>query len=187
MSPQDTDERFEKAHTVPRAKRSRAKIALVLGGGGLKGFAHIGVLSRAPGARHRPDGGRGHEHRRADRRGVRAAECRSPRWPTARVALKRRDLFRLESNGDAARAAALALDLPRGAAPAVVESRGDPEAVRPAEEDAVSSTPSTPARHPRSCGDCPGLRDVSVVDAVYASCALPGFLSARQYRSDGAA
>ncbi len=149
------------------------RTALVLGGGGLKGFAHLGVL------------------RAMEERGIRpaiyagtsigsliaAARASGASLSTMEEharALRKRDLFRINHLGmiwDRMRSPSLYLEEPlRGL-------------IRDNVPDITFSEMSTPLlvntvdveRGTRVVWGLPGLHDVSVRDAVYASCALPGF------------
>lgn len=149
------------------------RVSLVLGGGGLKGFAHIGVL------------------RALEERGIRPSVVAGTSigaligaayvggMPVAEMerratALTKRDLFRIDHYSMVAK---------RMLAPALYLARPLQKLV----EDIV------PAGTFRDLGTpllvntvdledaqqvlwgLPGLQDVAVTDAVYASCALPGF------------
>lgn len=152
---------------------SGKRIALVLGGGGMKGFAHIGVL------------------RALEERGIKptvyagtsigaliaaAAVGRMPVEEMARRAesLRRRDLFRINHFGmllERMRSPAIYLeeplrDLCRSIVPALRFSDLGSELL-------VNTVDIT--RGTQLVWGLPGLRDVWVQDAVYASCALPGF------------
>ncbi len=149
------------------------RIALVLGGGGLKGFAHIGVL------------------RALEQHGIEPALLAGTSIgaliAAAKVggmtvdemqrrasALRRRDLFRINHVG---------MLLERMRAPSIyVEEplRALCESVSP---DATFESLPLPLlvntvdveRGTQVVWGLPGLRDVRVSDTVYASCALPGF------------
>ena len=75
----------------------------------------------------------------------------------------------------AARAHAVAVDLSRRAAARVMHERRSERHVRSASDRRCSSTRWTSSAARRSCGDCRVFANVRVDDAVYASCALPGF------------
>lgn len=155
--------------SVPSPKR----FALVLGGGGLKGFAHIGVL------------------RALEERGLvpttyagtsigaligAAAVGGMTVDEMARraMALQRRDLFRLNHFGmlkDRIRAASFYMEEPlralcRAVAPAgTFDSLGTRLLVNTVDVE----------RGVQIVWGRPGLTNVDVADAVYASCALPGY------------
>jgi len=149
------------------------RIALVLGGGGLKGFAHVGVL------------------RALEERGIRpalyagtsigaligaAAACgMSIAEMTRRAqALRRRDLFRLNHVGmlrDRLRSPSIYTEEPLRALCRAVA----PPATFDALPVPVLVNTLDVERGSQIVWGRPGLRDVPVADAVYASCALPGF------------
>ena len=156
-----------------RRTTSQRRTALVLGGGGLKGFAHIGVL------------------RALEERGIapslyagtsigsliaaaHAGGLATDEMERRALAVKKRELFRIDH---------MAMLLERMRARAIYT--GEP--LRALVESSVPS--GTLAELPRRLlvntvdlrrgtqvvWGLPGLRDVSVADAVYASCALPGY------------
>ncbi len=159
---------------VPRVVARRTpRIALVLGGGGLKGFAHIGVLRALRERGIRPTliagssigallgaaaAGGLHEQVMAERA----------------VALRRRELFRLNHYGmlvERMRSPSLYLAEPLRALVEMVVPEGDFDALAtPMLINTVDVVRGT-----QVVWGLNGLRDVSVRDAVYASCALPGF------------
>jgi NTE family protein len=149
------------------------RIALVLGGGGLKGFAHIGVLQALEERGIVPTVYAGTSI------GSLIAAARAAGTPIATMVanaerLKKRDLFRLNHLG-------MLKERRR------VQSIYAGEPLRALIEENVPQGPFTdwPARVLVNTVDVqngrqivwglPGLRDVAVIDAVYASCALPGF------------
>ena len=149
------------------------RLALVLGGGGLKGFAHIGVLRALEERGIRPSlyagtsigalmaaayvGGHGLEAMEARARG-----------------LRRRDLFRINHMGmilERMRSPSLYLEEPlRALCTDVIPEGTFDDLPLPLLVNTVDVERGT-----QLVWGLPGLRDVSVVDAVYASCALPGF------------
>ncbi|HWJ21919.1 MAG TPA: patatin-like phospholipase family protein [Gemmatimonadaceae bacterium] len=152
---------------------ARPRIGLVLGGGGLKGFAHIGVL------------------RALEERGIRPvlyagtsigaliatayAGGMSVEEMTRRASsLRRRDLFRINHVGmllARVRCPSLYLEETLRALCENVCPRGTFEQLPvPVLVNTVDLERGT-----MLVWGLPGLRDVSVTDAVYASCALPGF------------
>ncbi len=158
--------------SVPRRKRKR-KIALVLGGGGLKGFAHIGVL------------------RAFDELGIRPALLAGTSigslisaayvggMPNEEMAdraraLRRRDLFRINRIGmvlERMRSPSIYLEEPlRRVIEGIVPDKRLDELDAPLLVNTVDLE-----RGSQVVWGLPGLRDVSVAEAVYASCALPGF------------
>ena len=149
------------------------RFALVLGGGGLKGFSHIGVL------------------RALEERGLRPSViCGTSigsligaaylcgmsidEMEKRALALTKRDLFRLDHIGMVARRLrnrSLYLEAPlRKLVESVVPSRPFDTLPVPLMVNTVDIE-----RGAQVVWGLPGLRDVSVADAVYASCALPGF------------
>jgi NTE family protein len=153
------------------------RVALVLGGGGLKGFAHIGVL------------------RAFEERGIRPALVAGTsigsliaaayaggmsidEMERRAVALRKKDLFRIDH---------LHMLTKRMLAPALYLAHPLDQLVR----DIVPATTfrqlATPLlvntvdleRGAQVMWGLPGLQDVPIADAVYASCALPGFFPPR--------
>ncbi|MBK5189230.1 MAG: patatin-like phospholipase family protein, partial [Gemmatimonadaceae bacterium] len=149
------------------------RTALALGGGGLKGFAHIGVM------------------RALDERGIHPlryagtsigaliAAARVAGVPLAEMerratSLSKRDLFRLNRVGmlmDRSRASSLYLEQPlRDLVNAVTPHLSFREMGNRLLVNTVDLE-----RGSIVAWGLPGLDDVAVGDAVYASCALPGF------------
>jgi NTE family protein len=160
--------------TSPAKPRRKAyKVALVLGGGGLKGFAHIGVFRALQELGIEPTVVAGTSIGAligaAYARGMPLSEM------TERArALKRRDLFRLNRMGmilERQHSPAIYLDEPLRQ---VVESVVTPTRFDQLKKTLLVNTVDI-ERGSQVVWGLPGLRDVSVVDAVYASCALPGF------------
>jgi NTE family protein len=153
--------------------RSAPRIALVLGGGGLKGFAHIGVLRALRERGIRPAVVAGSSI--GALLGAAAVGGVRPEEMAARaMALQRRDLFRIDHYGmltERMRAPSLYLAEPlRALVESVVpnvcfDALGLPLLVNTVDV----------ARGTQVVWGLPGMREVSVRDAVYASCALPGF------------
>ena len=158
----------------PAKPRSKAhKIALVLGGGGLKGFAHIGVFKALKELGIEPTVVAGTSIgaliAAAYSRGMDISEM------TDRArALKRRDLFRLNRMGmllERQHSPAIYLEDPlRTVVKSVATDKRFDQLKRTLLVNTVDIT-----RGSQIVWGLPGLRDVSVADAVYASCALPGF------------
>jgi NTE family protein len=158
----------------PAKPRSKAhKIALVLGGGGLKGFAHIGVFKALKELGIEPTVIAGTSIgaliAAAYSRGMDLSEM------TDRArALKRRDLFRLNRMGmllERQHSPAIYLEDPlRAVVKSVATEKRFDQLKRTLLVNTVDIT-----RGSQVVWGLPGLRDVSVADAVYASCALPGF------------
>ena len=149
------------------------RIALVLGGGGLKGFAHVGVL------------------RALQERGVvphllagtsigaliAAAQAGGMTWEEMSQraqSLRRRDLFRINHVGmllERMRSPALYLEEPLRFLCESVSPAGRfkdlPVRLMVNTVDIVTGS--------QVVWGTPGFQDVTIADAVYASCALPGF------------
>jgi NTE family protein len=161
------------AKPSPLKPRGKAKIALVLGGGGLKGFAHIGVFRALKEMGIVPTVVAGTSIGAligaAYARGMDTSEMAD----RAR-ALKRRDLFRLNRMGmllERQHSPAIYLDEPlRNVVKSVAPDKRFDELKTKLLVNTVDIT-----RGSQVVWGLPGLRDVSIVDAVYASCALPGF------------
>src|SRR3954464_5343264 len=152
---------------------SGKRIALVLGGGGMKGFAHIGVLRALEEYGVKPTVYAGTSI------GALIAAAAVGRMPVEEMArraesLRRRDLFRINHFGmllERMRSPAIYLeeplrDLCRSIVPALRFSDLGSQLL-------VNTVDIT--RGTQLVWGLPGLRDVWVQDAVYASCALPGF------------
>ena len=149
------------------------RIGLVLGGGGLKGFAHIGVLRALEERGLVPDMYAGTS--------IGAMIAASYLTGTTVVslaeraeALRRKDLFRLNHFGmllDRMRSPSIYLEEPLRelCATAIpdVTFRELPKRLLVNSVDLDAGA--------RAVWGLPGLEDISVRDAVYASCALPGF------------
>jgi len=156
-----------------KPRRKAHKIALVLGGGGLKGFAHIGVFRALQEMGITPTVVAGTSIGAligaAYARGMNTSEMAD----RAR-ALKRRDLFRLNRMGfllERQHAAAIYMEDPlREVVKSVVTEKRFDQLKTTLLVNTVDITRGT-----QVVWGLPGLRHVSVVDAVYASCALPGF------------
>jgi NTE family protein len=149
------------------------KIALVLGGGGMKGFAHIGVLKALEERGIRPTVYAGTSI------GAMVAAATVAGMPPDDLAqraesLKRRDLFRINHFGmllDRMKSRSIYMEEPlRELCAAVVPSGTFDESSAPLLVNTVDLERGT-----QIVWGLPGLRDVSMQDAVYASCSLPGF------------
>ena len=155
---------------VPRAT---PRIALVLGGGGLKGFAHIGVLRALRERGIRPcvyvGASIGALLAAATAGGLDPDEME---WRAEH--LERRHLFRMNHYGmlvDRLRATSLYAEEPlRMLIDEVVPSGTFARLATPVLVNTVDLVRGT-----QVVWGTPGMRDVPVRDAVYASCALPGF------------
>ena len=149
------------------------RIALVLGGGGLKGFAHIGVLRALEEKGIVPDVFAGTSI------GAMMAASYLGGLPVETLAsraesLRRKDLFRVNHFGmlvDRMRAPSIYLEEPlRDLCSGAIPEGTFADLKRPLFVNTVDVD-----RGARVVWGLPGLEDVSVRDAVYASCALPGF------------
>lgn len=149
------------------------RIALVLGGGGLKGFAHIGVLRALAELKIVPDVYAGASIGAL----IGAAHLTGTSVETLAQraeALRRKDLFRLNHFG---------MLLDRMRSPSIYLEEPLRELVAGSIPDVQFADLSKPLlvntvdldQGARVVWGLPGLQDVSVRDAVYASCALPGF------------
>lgn len=150
-----------------------AKTALVLGGGGLKGFAHIGVMRALVERGVQPavfaGTSIGSMVAAAHVSGMSVGEMAD-----SALSLRRRDLFRINHMGmllERMHSPSLYLEEPLRALCEGVSPGGTFESLdTPLLVNTVDLASGT-----RVVWGLPGLKDVPVVDAVYASCALPGF------------
>jgi NTE family protein len=153
---------------------SAKRVALVLGGGGLKGFAHIGVLRALEERGIQPSLYAGTSIGALLGAGY-AAGLSTDEMARRAVALQRRDVFRLNHVGvlfGRMRASSIYLEEPlRALAESITPAaqRFD-QLDRPVLVNTVDVESGT-----QVVWGSAGLRDVKVADAVYASCALPGF------------
>ena len=149
------------------------KIALVLGGGGMKGFAHIGVLKALEEQGIRPTVYAGTSIG-AMVAAAAVAGMAADELARRAEALKRRDLFRINHFGmlmDRMKSASIYMEEPlRDLTASVVPAGTFDELPSPLLVNTVDLERGT-----QVVWGLPGLRDVSVQDAIYASCALPGF------------
>jgi NTE family protein len=149
------------------------RVALVLGGGGLKGFAHIGVLRALAERGITPSVYAGTSI------GALIAAAAATGMPVDDMEerardLKRHDLFRLNRLG---------MVLDRLHLPAIYLERPLRELCESVVPDVQFSEMETTLlvntvdlqRGTQIVWGLPGLKNVRVADAVYASCALPGF------------
>ena len=156
---------------APRVKKR--KVALVLGGGGLKGFAHIGVLIALEELGIKPAVFAGTSIGSLICAAQVSGMSTDEMTEHAR-SLRRRDLFRLNRLG---------MILERTHAPSIYQSAPLREVCASVVKDQTFEDLDKPLlvntvdlqRGSPVVWGLPGLRDVSVLDAVYASCALPGF------------
>jgi len=165
--------RSVKRATPSKPRRKARKIALVLGGGGLKGFAHIGVFRALEELGIEPTVVAGTSIGAL----IGAAYARG--MPVSEMAdraraLKRRDLFRLNRMGmilERQHSPAIYLEEPlRNIAKLIATEKRFDQLKRTLLVNTVDIQ-----RGSQVVWGLPGLRDASVADAVYASCALPGF------------
>lgn len=149
------------------------RIALVLGGGGLKGFAHVGVLRALEERRIVPDVYAGTSIGAL----ISAAYLNGASVDSLAeraLALKRKDLFRINHFGmllDRMRSPSIYLE--EQLRELVAASLPDTTFAELPKRLLVNTVDLD--RGARVVWGLPGLEDVSVRDAVYASCALPGF------------
>src|SRR3954454_24246633 len=155
---------------IPAAER---RIALVLGGGGMKGFAHIGVMKALEERGIVPTLYAGTSigaMLAAARVGGMSPDALARRAET----LRRRDLFRLNHFGmlmERMRSPSIYLEDPlRDLANAVVPAGKFSDLPLPLLVNTVDLERGAPM-----IWGSPGLQDVFIHDAVYASCALPGY------------
>src|SRR4051812_9558708 len=149
------------------------RIALVLGGGGMKGFAHIGVFQALNARGIRPTLIAGTSI--GSLLGAAYAAGETPEELARRaIAMRRRDLFRIDHIGmikDRMGAPSIYLEAPlRGLVESVVPRGTFAELRAPLFVNTVDLERAT-----QVVFGTPGLEDVNIQDAVYASCALPGF------------
>ena len=154
-------------------KTSRRRVAVVFGGGGMKGFAHIGVMKALDELEIRPTLYAGTSI------GALLAAARiggmSPDDLGRRAeALRRRDLFRINHLGmlmERMRSPSIYLEEPlRALCNSVVPGGTFEDLSTPLLVNTVDLE-----RSAQLVWGTPGLRKANVQDAVYASCALPGF------------
>jgi NTE family protein len=167
-----TPSRLKRAAPAKQKRRPR-KIALVLGGGGLKGFAHIGVIRALEELGIDPTVVAGTSI------GALIAAAYGNGMPVPEMEdrarnLKRRDLFRLNRMGmllERTKSPSIYLEDPlRKVVEGVVQQ---PDFQKLKKRVLVNTVDIQ--RGSQVVWGLHGLRDVSVIDAVYASCALPGF------------
>jgi len=149
------------------------KIALVLGGGGLKGFAHIGVLAALEEKGIRPTVLAGTSIGSLICAAKAGGMSIDDMADHAR-ALRRRHLFRLNRLQmllERTRASSIYQAGPlRDVCASVIRDTPFDELDTTLLVNTVDLQRGSPV-----VWGLPGLRDVSILDAVYASCALPGF------------
>jgi NTE family protein len=153
------------------------RLALVLGGGGLKGFAHIGLLRAFEERGIRPALVAGTSI------GALIAAAYATGMPVAEMerralALTKKDLFRIDRlHMVTKRMLSPSLYLP-GPLDQLVRDIVPQTTFRSLDIPLLINTVDL-ERGAQVIWGLPGLQDVSVADAVYASCALPGFFPPR--------
>jgi NTE family protein len=157
----------------PRITPATPRIAVVLGGGGMKGFAHIGVMRALEELGIQPSLWAGTSIGAllaAARVGGMSLDDMAQRAES----LRRRDLFRINHFGmlmERMRSPSIYLEDPlRGLVESVVPRGTFAELPSPLFVNTVDIERAT-----QVIWGTPGLDDANVQDAVYASCALPGF------------
>jgi NTE family protein len=149
------------------------KIALVLGGGGMKGFAHIGVLKALQEKGIKPSVIAGTSIG-AMLAAASAGGMQPEELARRAESLKRRDLFRINHFGmlmDRMKSRSIYMEEPlRELCEAVV-----PEGTFNDLPVKLLVNTVDIERATQIVWGLPGLKDVSMRDAVYGSCALPGF------------
>jgi NTE family protein len=149
------------------------RVAVVLGGGGLKGFAHIGVLRALTEAGINPSVYAGTSI------GALIAAASAAGMSTDRMAdharqLQRRDLFRLNHFGMLMERRRVASIYDGAPLRSLCEANLPDGTFEELPVPVLVNTFDIQGGMQIVWG-LPGLRDVKVSDAVYASCALPGF------------
>jgi NTE family protein len=151
----------------------RPRIGLVLGGGGLKGFAHIGVLEVLHGAGIAPVMMAGSSI------GSLIASAYALGTPVAKMreralSLKRKDLFRVNASGFARgllkSPSFYAAEPLQQLIAGVIPDRRFDQLTHPLLVNTVDLE-----RGMQIVWGAPGFKGASIREAVYASCALPGF------------
>ncbi|HEY0929705.1 MAG TPA: patatin-like phospholipase family protein [Gemmatimonas sp.] len=153
--------------------RVRPRIGVVLGGGALKGMAHIGALRALEEAGIEPTLYAGTSIGAMIAAAAASGRSASDLMERAKK-FRRRDLFRINHMGmlmERMLARSIYLEAPLRTLCEVLVDEGTFESFKvPLLVTAVDIERGVPVVFGR-----PGLRDVKVRDAVYASCALPGF------------
>jgi NTE family protein len=160
-------------HTSAGSGARPKRIALVLGGGGMKGFAHIGVLQALDARGIKPALFAGTSIGALLAAGY-AGGVTAEEMARRAIAMRRRDLFRLDHIGmikDRMNAPSIYLEAPlRGLVESVVPRGTFAELGTPLFVNTVDLERAT-----QVIFGTPGLQEANIQDAVYASCALPGF------------
>lgn len=151
----------------------KRRIALVLGGGGMKGFAHIGVLRALEEANVQPTCYAGTSIG-ALLAAAYVGGMSLDEMERRALSLRKRDLFRINHVGmlfERMRSPSIYLEEPlRALCMAAIPGVTFDKLPVPLLVNTVDVERGT-----QVVWGLPGLRDVRVDDAVYASCALPGF------------
>jgi NTE family protein len=150
-----------------------ARVGLVLGGGGLKGFAHIGVLRALTEAGIHPSLYAGTSIGALIAAAAAAGMSTDVMAEHARQ-VQRRDLFRLNHFGMLMERRRVASIYDGGPLRALCQANVADGTFEELPIPVLVNTFDIQAGTQVVWG-LPGLRDVRVSDAVYASCALPGF------------
>jgi NTE family protein len=156
-----------------RRKSPRRRVALVLGGGGLKGFAHIGVLRALEERKIKPAIYAGTSI------GSMIASAAAGGMPVPEMAdharaLRKRDLFRINRLGmviNRLQLPAIYLEGPLREICARISPRGTFNDLK---TTLLVNTVDL-QRGTQVVWGLPGLKNAPIADAVYSSCALPGF------------
>ena len=151
----------------------KRRVALVLGGGGLKGFAHIGVLRALEERKIRPTVYAGTSI------GAMIASAAAGGMPITEMAdharaLRKRDLFRINRLGMVLNRLQLPAIYLDGPLRAICERIAPKGTFNDLKTTLLVNTVDL-QRGTQVVWGLPGLKNVPIADAVYASCALPGF------------
>ncbi len=160
-------------HRTPVPRVRRKKFALVLGGGGLKGFAHIGVLKALRELSMKPEVVAGTSIGALICAGYAGGMPIEEMEERARN-IRRRDLFRLNRLGMIIERQHSPSIYQKAPLYSVCEGVVRENDFNKLQTKLLVNTVDLERGSPVVWG-LPGLRDVNVADAVYASCALPGF------------
>jgi NTE family protein len=155
------------------APRLPDRVALVLGGGGLKGFAHIGAIRalRERGVRPVVVGGTSIGSLIA---AAYAGDMSSDEMEARALAVKRSHLFRLDRMHMLTKRMMSPSLYHRGPLEKLVRDIVPKGTFHDVSIPLLVNTVDLERATPVVWG-LPGLRDATIADAVYASCALPGF------------
>ena len=158
---------------LKRMRAPKRKIALVFGGGGLKGFAHIGVLRALEERKIKPTVYAGTSI------GALIASAAAGPMSIEEMAqrardLRKRDLFRLNRLGMVLNRLQLPAIYLEGPLREICRSIAPPGTFEKLKATLLVNTVDL-QRGTQVVWGLPGLKNVEIADAVYASCALPGF------------